>query len=57
MFGWAPSPGALAAQARKIAGLVSPAAAVIIEALAGQTLKQHPAAASASRIKITKDRG
>jgi hypothetical protein len=35
MFGCAPSPGALAAQARKIAGLVSPAAAVIIEALAG----------------------
>ena len=35
MFGCAPSPGALAAQARKIAGLVSPALAVIIEALAG----------------------
>jgi transposase len=35
MFGCAPSPGALAAQARRIAGLVSPALAVIIEALAG----------------------
>jgi transposase len=35
MFGCAPSPGALAAQDRKIAGLVSPALAVIIEALAG----------------------
>jgi transposase len=35
MFGCAPSPGALAAQARKIAGLVSPAAAVITGALAG----------------------
>jgi transposase len=35
MFGCAPSPGVLAAQARKIAGLVSPALAAIIEALAG----------------------
>jgi transposase len=34
MFGCAPSPGALAAQARKIAGLVFPAAAVITGALA-----------------------
>jgi hypothetical protein len=42
MFGCAPSPGALAAQARKIAGLVSPAAAVIIEALAGQALRTAP---------------
>jgi len=35
MFGCAPSPAALAAQARKIAGLVSPAIAAITEALAG----------------------
>ncbi len=35
MFGCAPSPGALAAQARKIAGLISPALTAIIEALAG----------------------
>ena len=35
MFGCAPSPGALAAQARKIAGLISPAIIAIIEALAG----------------------
>jgi len=35
MFGCAPSPGALAAQARKIAGLVSPAIAAITAALAG----------------------
>jgi transposase len=35
MFGCAPSPGALAAQARKIAGLISPALAVITRALAG----------------------
>jgi transposase len=35
MFGCAPSPGALAVQARKIAGLISPAAAVITAALAG----------------------
>jgi transposase len=34
MFGCAPSPGALAAQARKIAGLVSPAVTAITEALA-----------------------
>ena len=34
MFGCAPSPGALAAQARKIAGLVSPAIAAITAALA-----------------------
>ena len=37
MFGCAPSPGALAAQARKIAGLVSPAVAAITGALAGRT--------------------
>lgn len=35
MFGCAPSPGALAAQARKIAGLVCPAIAAITAALAG----------------------
>jgi transposase len=35
MFGCAPSPGALAAQARKIAGLVSPAITAITGALAG----------------------
>ena len=35
MFGCAPSPGALAAQARKIAGLISPAIAAITAALAG----------------------
>jgi transposase len=35
MFGCAPSPGALAAQARKIAGLVSPAITAITAALAG----------------------
>ena len=35
MFSCAPSPGALAAQARKIAGLVSPAIAAITTALAG----------------------
>jgi len=35
MFGCAPSAGALAAQARKIAGLVAPALAAIIAALAG----------------------
>jgi transposase len=35
MFGCAPSPGALAAQARKIAGLISAAAAAITAALAG----------------------
>jgi transposase len=35
MFGCAPSAGALAAQARKIAGLISPALAAIIAALAG----------------------
>ena len=35
MFGCAPSPGALAAQARKIAGLISPALAAITGALAG----------------------
>ena len=35
MFGCAPSPGALAAQARKIAGLISPALAAITAALAG----------------------
>jgi transposase len=35
MFGCAPSPGALAAQARKIAGLICPALAAIIAALAG----------------------
>jgi transposase len=35
IFGCAPSPGALAAQARKIARLVSPAVTAIIEALAG----------------------
>jgi transposase len=35
MFGCAPSPGALAAQARKIAGLVSPAIIAITGALAG----------------------
>jgi transposase len=35
MFGCAPSPGALAAQARKIAGLISPAIAAITQALAG----------------------
>ncbi|HTQ93788.1 MAG TPA: IS66 family transposase, partial [Streptosporangiaceae bacterium] len=35
MFGCAPSPAALAAQARKIAGLVSPAIAAITAALAG----------------------
>jgi transposase len=35
IFGCAPSPGALAAQARKIAGLVSPAVTAIIKALAG----------------------
>jgi len=35
MFGCAPSPGALAAQARKIAGLVSPALVAITAALAG----------------------
>ncbi len=35
MFGCAPSPGALAARARKIAGLVSPAIAAITTALAG----------------------
>jgi transposase len=35
MFGCAPSPGALAAQARKIAGLISPAVAAITAALAG----------------------
>jgi transposase len=35
MFGCAPSAGALAAQARKIAGLISPALAAIIGALAG----------------------
>ena len=35
MFGCAPSPAALAAQARKIAGLISPAIAAITAALAG----------------------
>ena len=35
MFGCAPSPGALAAQAGKIAGLISPALAAITGALAG----------------------
>jgi len=35
MFGCAPSPGALAAQARKIAGLITPALTAIIGALAG----------------------
>ena len=35
MFGCAPSPGALAAQARKIAGLVSPVITAITGALAG----------------------
>ena len=35
MFGCAPSPGALAAQARKIAGLVSPVTTAITGALAG----------------------
>ena len=35
MFGCAPSPGALAAQARKIAGLISPAITAITAALAG----------------------
>jgi transposase len=35
MFGCAPSPGALAAQARKIAGLISPAVTAITGALAG----------------------
>jgi transposase len=35
MFGCAPSPGALAAQAREIAGLISPALAAITAALAG----------------------
>jgi hypothetical protein len=35
MFSYAPSPGALAAQARKIAGLISPAIIAITGALAG----------------------